>query len=118
MTQSSNPLIGMKRSVILHLKSGLAFKIKYITSSNEIVRKNGLNYNDYKGVADKYIVPYASVYNWVKKYNEFDEDGPLDRWGRPFVVNPIKELTTEGKQAIEIGKLKKELERSKWLLKY
>ena len=39
----------------------------------EIVNYVLANDNDYKGAADKYSVPYANVYNWVKKYNEFGE---------------------------------------------
>ena len=69
--------------------------------------------NDYKGAADKYTVPYASVYNWVKKYNECGEDGLKDSRGRPSSNGIKKELTIEEKQAIEIEKLKRELEREK-----
>lgn len=82
----------------------------------EIVRYVLTHDNDYKEAADKYSVPYASVYQWVKKYNEFGEDGLSDRRGRPSTAEPIKELTTEEKQAIEIEKLKKELERSKMVI--
>ena len=74
------------------------------------------NNNDYKGAADKYSVPYASVYQWVSKYNERGEDGLSDRRGRPTSSEPVKELTTEEKQAIEIEKLKRELERSKMVI--
>ena len=66
---------------------------------------------DYKGAADKYSVPYASVYNWVKKYNECGEDGLKDNRGRPSSNCFTKELTLEEKQALEIEKLKNELKR-------
>ena len=82
----------------------------------EIVRYVLTHDNDYKGAAKKYSVSYASVYQWVKKYNEFGEDGLSDRRGRPSTAEHIKELTTEEKQAIEIEKLKKELERSKMVI--
>lgn len=82
----------------------------------EIVRYVLTHDNDYKDAADKYNVPYASVYQWFKKYNEFGEDGLSDRRGRPSTAEPVKELTTEEKQAIEIEKLKKELERSKMVI--
>lgn len=36
----------------------------------EIVNYVLSNNNDYSGAADKYTVPYASVYQWIKKYNE------------------------------------------------
>ena len=93
----------------------------YMTSKNkrnnterlEIVNYVLSNDNDYKGAADKYTVPYASVYNWVKKYNEFGEDGLKDSRGRPSSNEPKKELTLEEKQAIEIEKLKRELERER-----
>ena len=74
------------------------------------------NNNDYKGAADKYTVPYASVYNWVKKYNEYGQDGLNDSRGRPSSNDPKKELTLEEKQAIEIEKLKRELEREKMVV--
>ena len=82
----------------------------------EIVRYVLIHDNDYKGAADKYSVPYASVYQWVKKYNEQGDAGLIDRRGRPSTPEPIKVLTTEEKQAIEIEKLKKELERSKMVI--
>lgn len=71
--------------------------------------------NDYKGAAEKYSVPYANVYQWVKKYNELGEEGLSDRRGRPSTAEPVKVLTNEEKQAIEIEKLKKELERQKMI---
>lgn len=77
----------------------------------EIVNYVLSNDNDYKGAADKYTVPYASVYNWVKKYNECGEDGLKDNRGRPSSNGPKKELTLEEKQTIEIEKLKNELKR-------
>ncbi len=79
----------------------------------EIVNYVLSNDNDYKGAADKYTVPYASVYNWVKKYNESGEDGLKDNRGRPYSNEPKKELTLEEKQALEIEKLKLELERER-----
>jgi len=77
----------------------------------EIVNYVLSNDNDYKGAADKYSVPYASVYNWVKKYNEFGEDSLKDSRGRPSSNCSTKELTLEEKQAMEIEKLKNELKR-------
>lgn len=77
----------------------------------EIVNYVLANDNDYKGAADKYTVPYASVHNWVKKYNECGENGLIDSRGRPSTNDSKKELTLEEKQAIEIEKLKNELKR-------
>ena len=82
----------------------------------EIVNYVLTNDNDYKGAADKYNVPYASVYQWVLKYTEYGEDGLKDRRGRPSSKEPQRELTNEDKQAIEIEKLKRELERSKMVI--
>lgn len=82
----------------------------------EIVNYVLANDNDYKGAADKYSVPYANVYNWVKKYNEFGEDGLSDLRGRPSSKEPNHELTDIEKKDIEIEKLKKELERSKMVI--
>ena len=81
----------------------------------EIVRYVLTHDNDYKGAANKYSIPYASVYQWVKKYNELGEEGLSDRRGRPSTAEPVKVLTNEEKQAIEIEKLKKELERQKMI---
>lgn len=69
--------------------------------------------NSVKEAADKYTVPYMNVYQWVKKYNELGQDGLKDGRGHPSTNEPKKELTIEEKQAIEIEKLKRELEREK-----
>jgi transposase-like protein len=82
----------------------------------EIVKYVLANDFDYKGAASKYSVPYASVYQWVKKYNELGETGLNDSRGRPSSSGPKKELTVEEKQAIEIEKLKRELEREKMVV--
>ena len=72
--------------------------------------------NSVKEAADKYSVPYASVYQWVKKYNEYGEDALKDNRGRPSSNEPKKELTLEEKQALEIEKLKRELERERMVI--
>ena len=82
----------------------------------EIVNYVLANNNDYKGAADKYSVPYANVYNWVKKYNESGEDGLSDSRGRPSSKEPNYELTDLEKKDVEIEKLKRELERSKMVI--
>ena len=69
------------------------------------------NNNDFKGAADKYSVPYANVYNWVKKYNESGEDGLSDSRGRPSSKEPKHELSDIEKKDIEIEKLRQELKR-------
>ena len=45
------------------------------------------------------------------RYNEFGEDGLKDSRGRPSSNSSTKELTLEEKQAMEIEKLKNELNR-------
>ena len=82
----------------------------------EIVNYVLANNNDFKGAADKYSVPYANVYNWVKKYNESGEDGLSDSRGRHSSKEPKHELSDIEKKDIEIEKLKKELERSKMVI--
>ena len=72
--------------------------------------------NSVKDAADKYTVPYINVYQWVKKFNECGEDGLKDNRGRPSSNEPKKELTLEEKQALEIEKLKRELEREKMVV--
>lgn len=81
----------------------------------DIVKYVLANDNDYKGAADKFSVPYASVYQWVSKYNKLGESGLSDRRGRPTTAEP-HELTNEEKQAIEIEKLKLELERKNMVI--
>ena len=76
----------------------------------EIVKYVLDNNNDYKGAADHYNVPYANVYNWVKKYNTKGEDSLSDKRGRPS-DKPTQELTELEKKDIEIEKLKRQLER-------
>lgn len=82
----------------------------------EIVNYVLANNNDYKGAADKYSVPYANVYNWVKKYNKCGEDGLSDSRGRPSSKEPKHELTDIEKKDIEIEKLKKELKRKEMVI--
>ena len=77
----------------------------------EIVNYVLANNNDFKGAADKYKIPYANVYNWVKKYNESGEDGLSDSRGRPSSKEPKHELSDIEKKEIEIEKLKQELKR-------
>ena len=82
----------------------------------EIVNYVLANDNDYKGAADKYSVPYASVYQWVMKYNKSGEAGLSDSRGRPSSKEPKHELSDIEKKDIEIEKLKCELERSKMVI--
>ena len=77
----------------------------------EIVKYALDNNNDYKGAADKFLVPYANVYNWVKMYNKQGEEGLKFHRGRP--KNSVIELTELEKKDLEIAKLKLELEKHK-----
>ena len=77
----------------------------------EIVKYVLDNNNDYKGAADKYGVPYANVYNWIKKYHEHGQSGLNDFRGRPSSNNSKKELTVEEQQALEIDSLKAKISR-------
>ena len=77
----------------------------------EIVKYVLDNNNDYKGATDKYGVPYANVYNWVKKYLEHGETGLRDSRGRTSSNTTKKELTVEEQQALEIESLKEKIKR-------
>ena len=77
----------------------------------EIVNYTLNNNYDYKGAADKYGVPYANVYKWVKKYLEHGEAGLSDSRGRPSTNTPKKELTIEEQQSLEIKSLKAKIKR-------
>ena len=76
----------------------------------EIVKWTIENNNDYKGAALRYIVPYHSVFIWVKKYNELGVEGLKDNRGRS---KSDKNLTELEKKDREIERLKNELERRK-----
>ena len=68
---------------------------------------------DYKGAADLYLVPYSSIYQWVRKYLDKGDSGLNDHRGRPL-KNPIKkELSLEEVQSIQIEKLEKDLDRQR-----
>lgn len=77
----------------------------------EIVKYALDNNNDYKGATDKFLVPYANVYKWVKIYNEQGEEGLKFHRGRSKNFNT--ELTELEKKDLEIAKLKLELEKHK-----
>ena len=77
----------------------------------EIIKYTLANNMNYSGAADKYGVPYANVYNWVKKYLEHGEKGLSDSRGRRSSNTPRKELTVEEKQALEIESLKAKIKR-------
>lgn len=77
----------------------------------EIVQYVLSHENDYKGAAIKYLVPYASIYNWVKKYEKNGIEGLSDHRGRPSQnERKQKVLTKEEEQDILIKKLQNELE--------
>ena len=71
------------------------------------------NDNDYKGAANTYSVPYASVYQWVQKYLQYGEESLRDSRGRPKKDSFKRGLTELEKKDIEIERLKRELERHK-----
>ena len=79
----------------------------------EIVNHVLKNDNDYKGAANTYSVPYASVYQWVQKYLKCGEESLRDSRGRPKVGEIKNNLTELEKKDIEIERLKRELERHK-----
>ena len=68
------------------------------------------NDNDYKGAANTYSVPYASVYQWVRKYLKHGEESLRDSRGRPKTSELRQGLTELEKKDIEIERLKRELE--------
>lgn len=58
----------------------------------EIVNYCKENGNQYKIAAEKFGVPYSQVYKWVKKYNEFGDEGLKDCRGRRKQVEELDEL--------------------------
>ena len=65
-----------------------------IEERKEIIKYVLDNDNDIKGAADHYLIKYATVYSWMKKYKELGEDSFKDTRGRPAnKVNPPKKLS-------------------------
>lgn len=61
---------------------------------------------NYNKTSEIYNVSYHQIYQWVKKYEEFGEDGLVDRRGKAKL-----ELNEEDKIKIDMKKLKKDNER-------
>jgi len=82
-----------------------------LEEKKEIIQYVLHNNSDYKGAALKYAVPYANVFNWVKKYKQTGEISLTDNRGRPSKgTQKVKELSDIELKDIEIQKLKNELE--------
>lgn len=64
---------------------------------------------NYKITAKVYEVPYANVYNWVKKYKALGEDGLSDKRGRHKKDDEVDEVTLLKR---ELKKLEHEYEMS------
>ena len=62
---------------------------------------------EYKLAAEKYNVSYAQVYQWVKKYLEFGEEGLTDKRGKNKEESELSELE---KAHLEIERLKRQIE--------
>ena len=58
----------------------------------EIVKYCMANGNDYKTTAKVYEVPYANVYNWVKKYKVAGEEGLSDKRGKHKKEDEVDEV--------------------------
>ena len=63
--------------------------------------------NDYKGTAELYDVSYAQVYQWVKQYHQYGEEGLLDRSGKAKVESILSEVE---KLERKVKQLERELE--------
>lgn len=63
---------------------------------------------DYQGTAETYKVSYNQVYQWVKKYEEGQEEALKDGRGRK---KADEELTNEERLKLEIKRIEKENER-------
>lgn len=63
---------------------------------------------NYQKTSEIYKVSYNQVYQWVKRFEEFGENGLIDRRGKTKL-----ELSPEDQEKIEIRKLKNENERLK-----
>ena len=71
------------------------------------------NDNDYKGAANTYTVPYASVYQWVQKYLQYGEESLRNSRGRHKNGELKRNLTELEKKDIEIERLQRELDKHK-----
>ena len=63
---------------------------------------------DYQFTIKKYNISYGQVYQWVKKYEEFGDNGLVDRRGKEKL-----KVSQEDKIEIDMRKLKKDNERLK-----
>jgi transposase-like protein len=71
--------------------------VKYCIEKNE----------DYKGTAALYDVSYAQVYQWVKQYRQYGEEGLFDRRGKARVESKLSEVE---KLERKVKQLERELE--------
>lgn len=78
----------------------------------EIVKWTIANDMNYKLAADKYVIKYALIYQWVKKYTKDGENGLKHKKRGPKAKGAIEESSLS-----EIEKLKLELEKEKALRK-
>ncbi|HHU60277.1 TPA: transposase [bacterium] len=58
----------------------------------EIIKWTINNGLEYKLATEKFETSYAQVYNWVKKYNEFGEDGLIDNRGKRKDLEDLTEV--------------------------
>lgn len=78
----------------------------------EIVEYCMTHGNDYKGTATRYGVSYHQVYDWVRKYRKYGEDGLLDKRGRRKKDDELSELERLQR---ENKRLKRQLDEAQML---
>lgn len=89
----------------------MATKLKTTLEERVEIVKYCLDHNrDIKGTAAHYNGNYAQIYQWVKKYEKFGEEGLKDKRGRK---KPKTELNEIEKAQRRIAQLEAEVERQK-----
>lgn len=83
----------------------------------EIVRYCINHGHDYKGTAKLYGGNYAQIYNWVKKYEAYGEDGLEDRRGKRKSEEQLDELEKAKRRIAELERINRRQEMELELLK-
>ena len=83
----------------------------------EIVKDCLNNDRDIKKTAKKYGCSYAQLYQWVRKYEAYGEDGLIDKRGRRRQDDEISELEKAERKIAQLEREKEEYRKKYELLK-
>ena len=72
---------------------------------------------DYKATCIKYNCKYAQLYQWIKKYERFGEEGLIDKRGKCKVEEELSELDKAQRKIAQLEREKEEYRKRYELLK-